>query len=534
MMLTRHRRIQSMVRPLLAALAAVGTSCGGGGGSGESARANLNSPLGVNINRFSYYNPEWVFTDAFKQAMTWLPEEANSNVWNTGYPLTLNADGWPILGTNPDGNPEAAGTAMFSAIAGHYPAGVYVCLYDGTGTIEIRSDAFMVSQKPGRIELEVDTPTDAGIGLKVSASDPNDPVRNIRVIMPGFESTYTTQLFHPVFLDRIKRYKVLRFMDVQRTNGSIEQDWADRTKPTWYTQGDNNFGSARGPAIEYLIALCNAAKADPWFCIPHEATDDYVTQFATLVRDNLDPDLKVWIEYSNEIWNGAFAQYAYCADQGFQRGYDSSAGVTSALRFQAARSVEIFQIWENVFASHERLVRVLSGQMGNPGVGTSVMDWHNAYQSADAFAIGTYFGAPDITPQNAPQMTVADVIVDMYSGIDTVMTKVDQNRFEANARNLPLVAYEGGQSLVGTDNVTRSLFAATNRDPGIYAPYLTLLDQWKAHGGTTFMHFTSSSLYDDHGYWGSLEYQDQDVSSAATAPKYGALRDFITANPRWW
>ncbi len=30
------------------------------------------------------------------------------------------------------------------------------------------------------------------------------------------------------------------------------------------------------------------------------ADDNYVSQLATLVKDNLDPELKVYVEYSNE------------------------------------------------------------------------------------------------------------------------------------------------------------------------------------------------------------------------------------------
>jgi len=33
------------------------------------------------------------------------------------------------------------------------------------------------------------------------------------------------------------------------------------------------------------------------------ATDAYVRQFATTVRNRLDPTLKPHIEYSNEVWN---------------------------------------------------------------------------------------------------------------------------------------------------------------------------------------------------------------------------------------
>jgi hypothetical protein len=49
-----------------------------------------------------------------------------------------------------------------------------------------------------------------------------DPVRNIRLIMPGFLATHEAQPFHPFFLKHIERFSTLRFMDWQHTNSD---DW---------------------------------------------------------------------------------------------------------------------------------------------------------------------------------------------------------------------------------------------------------------------------------------------------------------------
>ena len=42
--------------------------------------------------------------------------------------------------------------------------------------------------------------------------------------------------------------------------------------------------------------------------VPVNATDDYITKLAQLFKANLSPDLSVYIEYSNEVWNGSFQQ----------------------------------------------------------------------------------------------------------------------------------------------------------------------------------------------------------------------------------
>lgn len=130
--------------------------------------------------------------------------------------------------------------------------------------------------------------------------------------------------FLPEFLDFCRPFHWLRFMSRGATNNSIEEEWATRKIATFYTQvgasGDpdaiyspapNAFERiySGGVAIEIMIQISNELKINPWFCIPHRATDDYIVQFAKLVKARLDPSLKVYIEHSNEnleleLWAG--------------------------------------------------------------------------------------------------------------------------------------------------------------------------------------------------------------------------------------
>jgi hypothetical protein len=62
-----------------------------------------------------------------------------------------------------------------------------------------------------------------------------------------------------------------------------------------------------GVAYENLIEMSSKeAGADPWFCVPHLATYDYVRAMAELIatsRVMLGPDVTVYVELSNEVWN---------------------------------------------------------------------------------------------------------------------------------------------------------------------------------------------------------------------------------------
>ena len=144
-------------------------------------------------------------------------------------------------------------------------------------------------------------------------------------------------------------------------------------------------------ALEYLIQLSNTLNADPWFCMPHKADDDYVRQFAQMVKSGLKPELKMHIEYSNECWNGIFGQAGYCKDTGKALGL-SDNDYQAQLRYYSKRAVEIFEIWEEVFGGTDRLVRVLAAQSANPWTSEQVMDFEEAYKHADALAIAPYFG----------------------------------------------------------------------------------------------------------------------------------------------
>ena len=64
--------------------------------------------------------------------------------------------------------------------------------------------------------------------------------------------------------------------------------WSTRRLESYHTQA-----GSEGAAIEYMIQLANTLGADPWFNIPHAADDNFVKQFASLVKNTLRPDLKV-------------------------------------------------------------------------------------------------------------------------------------------------------------------------------------------------------------------------------------------------
>lgn len=64
-------------------------------------------------------------------------------------------------------------------------------------------------------------------------------------------------------------------------------------------------GGRMGMPIETLVDLANTLgpSVTPYFNIPHNADDTYVTNWATYVRDHLNPAIRFCVEVSNEVWN---------------------------------------------------------------------------------------------------------------------------------------------------------------------------------------------------------------------------------------
>ena len=523
------------------------TATNASGSSVPSAQTNAyprpvvqpKASLGGNLVAISDWTREWPFVDIFKLARPWISQQSGMS-WGQGGALNVTPDGW-IASLQPGQYAETIilDNALDDASA-DFPSGNYTLFYDGSGAIEFDlNTATIVSQSPGQMIVNV-PPNQIGIFLKITQIDPNNPLRNIRFIMPGFENTYQTQPFHPTFLSRLQGLKTVRFMEWEVTNNSPIQSWSDRPLPTDYTY------SWRGVPLETIIQLANALQVDAWFNIPHAATDDYVRQFATLVSQQLNPNLKAYIEYSNETWNGQFSQNGYVQNMGLSLNLSSDPTAAGAY-YTALRSMQIFKIWKDAYGEDaSRFVRVLPSQAASAWMSQQIVTFQNAYGYADALAIAPYYSmCSDVSsggfgflgdPSTADQVTTmtVDQILDIELGHirNCGLEEITSNAAVAQQYGLRLLAYEGGQSLIGVGSAQNnqqliSLFKSANRNSRIHDLYAEFLQNWKQSGGDLFMHYADVTPYTQYGNFGSLEYQDQDPS---TAPKFRALSEFAADN----
>ena len=148
--------------------------------------------MGINLADVSYYATEEPFINSFATSEQWITH--SDATWDTNEEkyINLDANGWPITLNSVKG-PTAQHfnslgvlflLGMPKTANGIYPAGQYVVLYDGQGTLSYGFDAALVRRSPGRDVINV-TPSNKGIDLRIVATDPHHTGKYLRNIKSG-------------------------------------------------------------------------------------------------------------------------------------------------------------------------------------------------------------------------------------------------------------------------------------------------------------------------------------------------------------
>lgn len=545
------------------------------------------SGLGINLEAVVDFSSVYPFTDFFKQSRPWIT--ASQTVFDTddADQLDLDEDGWVrSLPACNAGNPQQfciARTVINSAGAA-YPSGRYLVLYEGSGTISYGLGAQKVpgESSPGRDVIEVEGRSIWQLDITSTAAPPNH-LRNIRVLPPGFDPALgVVPVFHPDFLAELQPYRAIRFMDWMETNGggfsgraNDQQVFSQRPRVA-----QAHYSREGGVPLEVMIALANASGGEPWFTLPQRVNDDYVTRFADIVRDQLAAGRRVYVEYSNEVWNSAFPQGAEIEARGNALYGALGDPFIRRLNAHGQRTAEICSLFKAAFgAEASRVTCVLGAQAANAFTQTEAADCPVAIQAGarttpcrddiDAVAIAPYFGNYTNVPANEIEIqtwTLDQLFNELNFGgqlannFNTPCTEngpafsgrvvggrctvsateevglwMDNHFVAARSRGLSMIAYEGGQHLVGVFGVENNaaitdLFVAANRDLRMGEIYESYLGNWKARGGELFAVFSLSFSYGRFGSWGMVEQLGQ----LPRPPKAAAVDAFNGENPCWW
>jgi len=429
----------------------------------------------------------------------------------------LDANGW--IKSLP------AGYRAYRGISFPTAGGNFICRFQGNGNLIVGGDGVTnLNMGSGQttFTLAAGYPS-APLTYLQYYVDPNNYIRNIDC---REASAPTTGTFSPEFMSTINGFKVLRFVkwtpSVEGNSGLMTAfptptiTWATRNKP-----GDGDYIQNDGVPVEVMVDLANQAGASPWFNVPWNADDDYITRFATYVRDNLAPGQQVYVETSNEVWNAGYPVYHQAAAEGLQEGLPNSVGgqFQQVAERYGEKTKHVMQIWSNVFAGQmNRLVRVYAWQTVNSGYGEGGLQ--NALPNVDAYATAPYFAftQSEYTGQTLDQIMNTVLPAKIAEQFQFAQT----NKAIAQKYNLRFVTYEAGQHVVLPNNV--DLEKQIERDPRMYDLYKSYISTWQSQFGDLMTLFAMTGPISNYGGWGMTEYNGQPIDQA---PKLRAVRDFL-------
>jgi hypothetical protein len=442
--------------------------------------------------------------------------------------------------------------------------------------------------------------------IRVWLAAPDNPATEVK---ENETTSLEGQLFHPLLLQRIadRNWAFIRFMDWGATNASPVMDWSDRRLPNHIFQ--NGIINPRSPALddgvspgdretgvayEHMVALCNATGKNLWINVPHLASADFMTRLAKLIRfgsDGVNPydapnanpvfpplnaGLKVFVEYSNEIWSSGFSfpQGNWAEGEALDAGL--GGGLEGKGRFNGRKFCDTWSAFQAVFGGTTRLVRVAATFTANDTYTTSFLNEIDDYGPTltpavfpDVLAVTTYFGNGIQDFVNEQGFTAGKLFDDAYwtsplfaTHLTTAFDEWKRRMMAGDAVQgagpdatgigggfsaslhdltanifgtaLPIVAYEGGPSLftdsidgnaqngegVPTDDGVTTFVEAMNRDPRIADIYRIHLEIARSKGLWTHTPYTDTSPWSRFGQWGHLETLDQ---APADSPKYSLM-----------
>lgn len=514
-------------------------------------------PFGMNITLPSYYDDMIYFNDVTRHGSHWISHDPdNPSVWDDERDIPLTTNGYPAL--------LAAGQAarqiifLDSTIA---PSGDYTLTWAGSGEIGVVVDfanydevTTFTNDDARRQTVTVDPEGDmVHLFIVIYATDPDDPIRDVHLYLPGTDEQ--SPRFTSWFLERLEPFSVVRFKDWAAVDITDDSRWDERPRMDWATWGGELSGYI-GVPYAVQIELANMLGADMWVSVPHLADDNYVRQLAELIQTNLNPELQVWVEYSNEAWNPWFPVHEHLIAEAER--VSASEGLEDHYIYHqyGRRAGQVMAIFDEVFAGDtNRMIGVMGGQAGYAVASEFAIAEareQGTLRYFDTLSLAPYFGDPTEVAgggnvnelaleawaderytdaeYDAIFARIARNIDAMFVGTDELGREMLANRELARDNDLALTSYEAGQSLVAGyfgNGLPEGIYTPVNRHPRMYDMYMQYLDGWRDFGGETMVLFHLGGFWNGSESFGHMETPFQPIDEAH---KYRAVLDWQVAH----
>ncbi|MEL6184826.1 MAG: hypothetical protein AAFU79_09395, partial [Myxococcota bacterium] len=372
------------------------------------------------------------------------------------------------------------------------------------------------------------------------------PDSDIRVTLAG-----TVTEAHLVPLDQVDRFeaglvvdkhvanraanfsvvRTMQFRDVNEVEGPVT--WDGRPRIT-----DRSYNTPKAAPWEFLCKAVTQLRRHWWINVHVSADEDYIRKLATLVKECLDPELKVVFEYGNEIWNSAWPfgiGQGYCTEKGKLRDLNPHKYVPGweygredwiyARLFHGIRTAELGKVFEEVLGK-DRVIVALGGFIWDPPhLAELAMAGAKASGGFDAWAVAPYFG--NEVGKKLGKMPDAEIYKAMDKALEEVFEAVNIQKSFADKYKVALIAYEGGSHMTppgerSTPKVLRQ-FERINRSEKMGEWYSRFYEHWKKAGGGLFLHYALTFPQGQEG--GAFGLWESYVPDAPLLPRAKATLD---------
>lgn len=478
----------------------------------ESSRIGMNAGMGA-----MDWDPTEMFADTMKTFRSVTKPDGN--------PVNVDTQGWPLA--------DCKFLVWHGLVR---PAGIY--------KLKLIGKPGLISADGGSVQNQLYNATNNSTTADVVLAGANylyltftgttNGVKNVQMMKPGHAFTET---WSHDFLTAIEPVKVIRFMDFTATNWSKDVNWSDRTLPDAASQQNNapSYGwQGKGIAWEYVIDLLNTTHKDGWINIPAEANDGYVSGLISLIKNGaggfapLETSAKLYIEYSNEVWNSGFDQFIYNHNQAIAEVNAGNSplnfdGETNdwywAWRRVAMRIVEISQQFRASFGDAQMMTRfrpILAWQIDNgQATGEMQLDFIQKYYGTNQWGYANPRPVNEYLWGGGGALYSDDVPLAQDSAWKTA---VRTDSMFAATYGIHYISYEGGIEFDGSSDPAWG-------ETWVTQDTVARQQFFEENGGSLFMFY---SLMSDYNSLGILK----DIRDLNT-PKYNAYLQLTQQAQAW-
>ncbi len=516
--------------------------------------------MGINTSPLVDWSNDKPFADMMRTARLWQARRIDG----VGGLAPLDPDGWPttdfsiIIYHREDDLYE---DYQFEDMHGRYrarfegSADVNFLIGDGDGIIPYQIENLNYDSQLDITTFDLVIPLNDISLIMAEFRNTGDGIKNIQMMRPstiGGNDPYPfDKVWNDQYLNLLEPYSTIRYMGWTNTNGSRDSLW-ENTIPWSYS---SFYTEDVSPASwESIIKLSNRLQKDAWICVPHKVNDDYIQNLALLFRDGsascepLDPNLNLYIEYSNEIWNwaGDFPQTGWVFNQSLTYGHPitfdglvpEDERTTAMYRYKAMRSVRISEIFREVFGDNQMMNRirpVICWQKDWNDLLSRTLSFVDLYYNArdsrsdrtEPHPVNYYFyggGGSAYWNNHTTDLTVDNIWDAGEWNPNTFADNLYKDAAWAASLGMTYIAYEGDNhhdiSVPGEEEIYRQV----HWDERMYQETVEHLDAYSWLGGDLFCFLALSNI--GEVVWGAYNMLD----GLPRSPQYRAVLDLEGTN----